>query len=154
MPSPPSPFDYDVDSRPPLALGRPVGISWTSLTLKLDRHFHTYLLSSMLQAQLVPSNIQLLNQLLQSLSAVIVDIIAPATSNFNLPAIESVFFTHHFWHHHLVHGASIATPASLLGTPTIPFLETNCISGVLLVLLQTRSCSPAISQCTSLPEYN
>ena len=72
----------------------------------------------MLQAQMVPSKIQLLNQLLQSLSAVIVDILAPATSNFNLPEIESVFFTHQFWHHHLVHGTNIATPASLEGAPS------------------------------------
>ena len=42
----------------------------------------------------VPSKIQLLDQLLQSLAAVIVDIIAPATSNFNLPDIEPFFFTH------------------------------------------------------------
>ena len=52
--------------------------------------------SGMLQAQIVPSTIQLLNQLLLSLSAVIVDIIAPATSNLNLPEIESVFSTHQF----------------------------------------------------------
>ena len=66
----------------------------------------------MLQAQIVPSKIQLLNQLLQSLSA------APATSNFNLSEIESVFFTHQFRHHHLVHGTNIATPASLEGAPS------------------------------------
>ena len=32
--------------------------------------------------------------------------------------IESVFFTHQFWHHHLVHGTNIATPASLEGAPS------------------------------------
>ena len=64
----------------------------------------------MLQAMpYVPSKIQLLNQLLQSLAAVIVDVIASATSNFNLSDIEPVFFTHQFWHNHLVHGTNIAT---------------------------------------------
>ena len=51
------------------------------------------------------------------MSAVIVDILAPATSNFNLPEIESVLFTHQFWHHHLVHGTNLVTPASLEGAP-------------------------------------
>ena len=98
---------------------------WSTLVLdlkgvlhELDRHFHTHLLSGLLQAQIVPSKIQLLNQLLQSLSVAIVDILFPATSNFNLPEIESVFFTHQFWHHHLVHGTNIATPASLEGAPS------------------------------------
>ena len=121
----PSPTPLDIDDQLYSALaGLSSSHPWSTLVLdlkgvlpELDRHFHTHLLSNMLQAQLVPSNIQLLNQLLQSLSAVIIDIIAPATSNFNLPDIASVFFTHHFWHHHLVHGTNIATPASLLGTP-------------------------------------
>ena len=99
---------------------------------ELDRHFHTHLLCGMLQAQLVPSNIQLLNQLLQSLSAVIVDIIAPATSNFNLPEIESVLFTHQFWHHHLVHE----------GAPNNTLLGNQLCQWSSIGLLQTRSCSP------------
>ena len=44
--------------------------------------------------QLVPSKIQLLNQLLQSLAAVIVDIIGPATSNFYLPAGNRIRLVH------------------------------------------------------------
>ena len=51
------------------------------------------------------------------MSSVIVDILAPATSNFDLPEIESVLFTHQFWHHHLVHGTNTATPARLDGAP-------------------------------------
>ena len=117
----PSPTPLDIDDQLYSALaGLSSSHPWSTLVLDLqgvlheiDRHFHTHLLSGMLQAQMVPSKIQLLNQLLQTLSAVIVDILAPATSNFNLPEIESVFFTHQFWHHHLVHGTNIATPASL-----------------------------------------
>ena len=121
----PSPTPLDIDEQLYSALAG-LSSSHPSSTLvldlkgvlhELDRHFHTHLLSGMLQAQMVPSKIQLLNQLLQSLSAVIVDILAPA-SNFNLPDIESVFFTHQFWHHHLVHGTNIATPASLEGAPS------------------------------------
>ena len=48
---------------------------WSTLILdlkgvlhELNRHFHTHLLSGMLQAQIVPSKIQLLNQLLQLVS--------------------------------------------------------------------------------------
>ena len=122
----PSPTPLDIDDQLYSALaGLSSSHPWSTLVLdlkgvlhELDRHFHTHLLSGMLQAQIVPSKIQLLNQLLQSLSAVIVDILAPATSNFNLPEIESVFFTHQFWHHHLVHGTNIATPASLEGAPS------------------------------------
>ena len=122
----PSPTPLDIDDQLYSALaGLSSSHPWSTLVLdlkgvlhELDRHFHTHLLSGMLQAQMVPSKIQLLNQLLQSLSAVIVDILAPATSNFNLPEIESVFFTHQFWHHHLVHGTNIATPASLEGAPS------------------------------------
>ena len=102
----------------PRPIPGPLVLDLKGVLHELDRHFHTHLLSGMLQAQMVPSKIQLLNQLLQSLSAVIVDILAPATSNFNLPEIESVFFTHQFWHHHLVHGTNIATPASLEGAPS------------------------------------
>ena len=98
----PSPTPLDIDDQLYSALaGLSSSHPWSTLVLdlkgvlhELDRHFHTHLLSGMLQAQIVPSKIQLLNQLLQSLSAVIVDILAPATSNFNLPEIESVFFTH------------------------------------------------------------
>ena len=122
----PSPTPLDIDEQLYSALaGLSSSHPWSTLVFdlkgvlhELDRHFHTHLLSGMLQAQMVPSKIQLLNQLLQSLSAVIVDILAPATSNFNLPDIESVFFTHQFWHHHLVHGTNIATPASLEGAPS------------------------------------
>ena len=122
----PSPTPLDIDDQLYSALaGLSSSHPWSTLVLdlkgvlhELDRHFHTHLLSGMLQAQMVPSKIQLLNQLLQSLSAVIVDILAPATSNFNLPEIESVFFTHQFWHHHLVHGTNIATPASLERAPS------------------------------------
>ena len=106
---PATPLDIDDQLYSALA-GLSSSHPWSTLVLDLkgvlpglDRHFHTHLLSGMLQAMpQVPSKIQLLNQLLQSLSAVIVDIIAPATSNFNLPDIESVFFTHQFWHNHLV----------------------------------------------------
>ena len=100
----PPPTLLDIDDQLYSALpGLSSSHPWSTLVLdlkgvlpELDRHFHTHLLSGMLQAQLVPSKIQLLNQLLQSLSVVIVDIIAPATSNFNLPEIESVLFTHQF----------------------------------------------------------
>ena len=120
---PPTPLDIDDQLYSALA-GLSSSHPWSTLILdlkgvlhELDRHFHTHLLSGMLQAQIVPSKIQLLNQLLQSLSAVIVDILAPATSNFNLPEIESVLFTHQFWHHHLVHGTNLVTPANLEGSP-------------------------------------
>ena len=122
--NPPStPLDIDHQLYSALA-GLSSSHPWSTLVLdlkgvlpELDRHFHTHLLSGLLQAQIVPSTIQLLNQLLQSLSSVIVDILAPATSNFDLPEIESVFFTHQFWHHHLVHGTNTATPARLDGAP-------------------------------------
>ena len=120
---PPTPLDIDDQLYSALA-GLSSSHPWSTLILdlkgvlhELDRHFHTHLLSGMLQAQIVPSKIQLLNQLLQSLSAVIVDILAPATSNFDLPEIESVLFTHQFWHHHLVHGTNLVTPANLEGSP-------------------------------------
>ena len=122
--NPPStPLDIDHQLYSALA-GLSSSHPWSTLVLdlkgvlpELDRHFHTHLLSGLLQTQIVPSTIQLLNQLLQSLSSVIVDILAPATSNFDLPEIESVFFTHQFWHHHLVHGTNTATPARLDGAP-------------------------------------
>ena len=122
--NPPStPLDIDHQLYSALA-GLSSSHPWSTLVLdlkgvlpELDRHFHTHLLSGLLQAQIVPSTIQLLNQLLQSLSSVIVDILAPATSNFDLPEIESVFFTHQFWHHHLVHCTNTATPARLDGAP-------------------------------------
>ena len=122
--NPPStPLDIDHQLYSALA-GLSSSHPWSTLVLdlkgvlpELDRHFHTHLLSGLLQAQMVPSTIQLLNQLLQSLSSVIVEILAPATSNFDLPEIESVLFTHQFWHHHLVHGTNTATPARLDGAP-------------------------------------
>ena len=97
----PSPTPLDIDDQLYSALARRPRLIPGPLSFSTSKvcftHFHTHL-SGLLQAQIVPSKIQLLNQLLQSLSVAIVDILAPATSNFNLPEIESVFFTHQFWH--------------------------------------------------------
>ena len=78
----------------------------------------------MLQAQPVPSKIQLLNLLLQSLSAVIVDILAPATSNFTLPKIWiSLFHTSILapsfstWYQYS-HGTNTTTPGITAMNPS------------------------------------
>ena len=64
---PPTPLDIDDQLYSALA-GLSSSHPWSTLVRdlkgvlpELDRHFHTHLLSGMLQAQLVPSNIQLLN---------------------------------------------------------------------------------------------
>jgi len=63
---------------------------------------------------------------------------------------SSGHFTHQFWHHHLVHGTNIATPASLDGAPADTLVKTSCVRRAPSALPRTPYCSPATSLFTFL----